>query len=215
MRALRVLLACLVALALVVTGSALADRGDPQKKITSADQARARAMLLRKADLGPGFQATRGSSDSSDVYCKALDLSDLTLTGDADALFRTGLSLLVSGARVYETLADANTAWRRNTSAAGIRCLRGEFARELASDGGALLSFERIAFPKLGERTSVYRLVARSEGIKLVADLVTIQRSRAHAGAFFFSGLTPVPKEKQLSLLRVIDRRMATAMRGA
>jgi hypothetical protein len=40
-----------LAVVLVATGSALAARGDPQKRITPADQARAKAMLLRAADL--------------------------------------------------------------------------------------------------------------------------------------------------------------------
>lgn len=51
-----VLLACVVGLA--ITGGALADHQDPQKRITSADQARARAMLLQQSDFAPGFRGT-------------------------------------------------------------------------------------------------------------------------------------------------------------
>ena len=72
----RVLVLALL-LGLVVTGAALAGRGDPQKRIVPADQARAKAMLLRKSDSAVPYRVTR-LPDTGDFYCKALDESDLT-----------------------------------------------------------------------------------------------------------------------------------------
>ena len=46
----------------------------------------AKAMLLRKADVGPGFKASKPSDDEFDFYCEALDASDLVLTGEAEPL---------------------------------------------------------------------------------------------------------------------------------
>jgi hypothetical protein len=51
------LLACLVTLALFGAGAALAGRGDPQEKLTAADNARARSMVLRKDDLGRDYRS--------------------------------------------------------------------------------------------------------------------------------------------------------------
>lgn len=215
MSLLRRLLACFALCAVLLPAGALGDRGDPQKALTPADQKRARAMILRKADLGPGFQRSSSSSDSSDPYCKELDESDLTLTGETDVLYRAGPRIVVTGARIYRTLDEANASYRRNTSSAGLRCMRRELAREAAQDGGKLLSIDRVPVPRLGDRTYALRYVARQGGVTVTIDLVTIQHSRAHAGVGFVSGLAPAPKPEQVRLARVIADRMATAMRGA
>jgi len=114
MRPLRRLLACflLLALVLVLSATALADRGDPKRKITKVDQARAQAMLLRKADFPLDFRASPPPADVDDFYCKALDESDLTLHGEAESSeFERGLQFVSSLAQVYATVANASTAW--------------------------------------------------------------------------------------------------------
>jgi len=201
---------------LVVSGAALAARGDPQKKITPADQARSKAMLLRKADLRPGFTATPASVEDDDFYCKALDESDLTLTGDAESPdFERELTFLSSLAQVYESVADANTSWRRGTSAAGEKCVRDEFRRQFQRDGIRLISFRRVAFPRLAQRTAAYRLVAGSQGVRVYVDVVVLQQSRAQAALLLGSALTPLAKAEEVRLATAIADRMKTAMRRA
>jgi len=211
----RLAVALLVA-SLVGSGVALADRGDPKKKITPADQARAKAMLLRKSDLGPGFKSKPATSTDDDFYCKALDESDLTLTGEAESPdFDSELVFVSSLAQVYESLADANTSWRRGTSAAGEKCLRDEFRRSFKADGLRVLSFRRVPFPRFADRSIAYRLVASSQGIEIHIDIVVLQESRAQAALLLLSAPTPVPKAEEVRLTRVIAGRMAKAMRGA
>ena len=112
-----------VALALTVSTAALAVRGEPQKQLTPADKARARSILLKKSDLGPGFKPTPQSAAEVDFYCKALDEADLTLTGEAESpQFERGIVFVSSSAQVYGSRADASTSWRRGTTAAGERC---------------------------------------------------------------------------------------------
>ena len=201
---------------LVVSGAALAARGDPQKNITPADQARSKAMLLRKADLRPGFTATPASVEDDDFYCKALDESDLTLTGDAESPdFERELTFLSSLAQVYESVADANTSWRRGTSAAGEKCVRDEFRRQFQRDGIRLISFRRVAFPRLAQRTAAYRLVAGSQGVRVYVDVVVLQQSRAQAALLLGSALTPLAKAEEVRLATAIADRMKTAMRRA
>jgi len=211
MRVVRRLLVLALLLALVVSGAALAARGDPQKKITPADQARAKAMLLRTTDVGPGYKATRSSSGSDDFYCAALDESDLTLTGEAESPnFETKTVFLSSMAQVYESVADANVSWRRGTSASGERCLR----KELSRDGG-LVSFRKRAFPRLAQRSVAYRFVGSAQGIRFYLDFVVLQQSRAHAVLAYGSVLVPVPGTDQVRLARIVAGRMSKAMRGA
>jgi hypothetical protein len=203
----------------VAAGSASAARGDPQKELTPADQARARSMLLKRSDLGPGFKATRQSSVGGDLYCKALDESDLTVNGDAESPnFERGVVTASSAAQVYESLSDANTSWRRGTGAAGLRCARDVLRRGFAKAGIKLESYNPIPFPNVAQRTAAYRAVvsATSQGVKvrLVFDFVALMHSRAQA-ALFFTGLAPIPRAELLQLARLTSLRMEKAMRGA
>lgn len=217
----RRLLAVVLAVALVVgIGDALAARGDPQKELTPADNARARAMLLRKTDLGPGYTASVDKSPDPDFYCKALDESRLTLTGEAESPdFERGLVFISSSAQVYESVADATVSWKQGTSAAGERCARDLLRREFAKQGVRLVSMRRLAFPNVSTRTVAYRVVLSGESqsvtVKVVIDLVVLMHSRAQVPLFFGSALVPVPRADQLRLARLTASRMAKAMRGA
>lgn len=206
----------LLALALLGgVSDALAARGDPVKQLVPADQARAKAMLVRTSDLGPGFKVSRSSAED-DPYCKALDESALTLTGEAESpSFSRGVAFVSSGAQVYETQADANTSWRQGTSAAGEKCARNMFRSVLARQGGRLVSFHRLAFPHLAQRSIAYRAVATSRGVSVYVDLVMLQRSRAQAGLFMGAALNPVPRSDEMQLANVVAGRMSNAMGGS
>lgn len=207
-------LVVVLALALLATGSALAGRGDPQKRIVAADQVRAKAMVLRKADL-PAFTAVSATGDGGDLYCKALDESDLTITGEARSPdFQAGVSFVSSLARVYRTRADADTSWRRAASAAGRKCARETFVAEFEKRGGRLVSFRRIAFPRVAERTTAYRLVVTVQEIRIVVDAIGLKQSRAQAALVFGSALAPFPKSEETRLARTVAKRMKTALRG-
>jgi hypothetical protein len=208
--------ALLLVLALTAAGAAVAGKGDPQKRITPADQARAKAMLLRKSDVGAGFRVGPALGGSSDLYCKALDESDLTLTGEAQSpTFQGGVETVSSLSRVYRSLRDSSASWRRGTSRAGERCVRAEFGGALVAAGGTLESFGRVDFPDLAERTSAYRLVVSSQGLRAYLDVVGLKQGRAQVALLFGSALTPVPHEVEVRVARAVARRMKAAMRGA
>lgn len=213
MRRLLLLLACV---SLVGAGAALAARGDPQKEIVPADQARAKAMLLRKADLGPEFKATKTGSSDDDFYCEALDESDLTVTGEAESPDFEMLTVFVSSlSQVYASTADSSASWQRGTSAAGEKCVRDEFRRLFRVGSGRLVSFRRMAFPRVAEKSVAYRMVASSQGVRVFLDVIALKQGRAQAGVLFVSGLAPVPKVEETRLARIVEGRMKTAMRGA
>lgn len=208
------LVALLVGL-LAVTGVALGARGDPQERLTRVDQARAKAMLLRQADAGIGFRAGPPLAGPSS-YCKALDESDLTITGKAQSpTFQGGVETVSSLARVYRSLRESNASWRRGTSAAGRSCLRAQLGDALTAGGGKLESFGRLEFPKFGERTYAYRLVVSAQGLRVFLDAVGLKQSRAQVALLFGSALTPTPREVEERLARVVARRMRSAMQGS
>ncbi len=213
------LVAAVVVVALALgAGTALAAKGDPRKDLTAADNARARSMLVRKADLGPGFTSSPGSPQTVG-YCRALDESDLTLTGEAESPnFARAIVFVSSAAQVYESAADASASWRRATSPAGDRCQQQLLRRGFRAQGVEFTSMRRTPFPKVAPRTVAYRVqlstTAQGTTVKVFVDYVVLMHSRAQVALFFGSGLAPVPKADQTAIARLTAGRMAVAMRG-
>lgn len=176
-------------------------------------------MLLRKTDLGPGFKATPPASDDDDLYCKALDESDLTLTAEAESpdfqrLTQSFITIVSSLAQVYETAMQANASWERGTSAAGVSCLRQITAATLRKEGVRLVSLKAIATPRLAQGSVAFRAVAVQQGVRVYVDLVAMKHGRAQVGMAFASALAPTQRAEELALGRIVAGRMATAMRG-
>jgi hypothetical protein len=215
-------IALLLALGLLSAAPALGGASaEPKKRINRADQARAKAMLLRKSDLGLAVTATRTpSTGQSEFSCDALDASDLTLTGIARSNeFLLTTSYVSSAAEVYRTVAESNASWRRGTSLAGTRCAASELRRLARRQGFRLVHFGKLAFPRLAQRTAAYRLVlvvpTQSGNLRLTVDLIAIQHGRAQSALFYGAALVTPPKDHEVALARTIARRMAKAMRGS
>ena len=203
---------------LVLAGTALADHLDPEKRIRAADQARAKAMLLRQSDL-PGFRRQPPSGSDPHLTCTGLDESDLTVTGDAEApTWAVSVVYITSSSTVYATQADAATSWRRGTSGVGMRCLREELGREFARQGTRVVSLRRVSFPTLAQRSAAYRLTlegtAQGQTINAYVDFVVLLHGRAQAGLVVGSALVQPDRPAEVRLARTIAGRMAKAMRG-
>lgn len=212
-------LALALAVGLVTAGAAWADHQEPQKRLTRTDNARARAMVLRQADL-PGFSAQPASGEDVHVSCApSVSESDLTLTGEAEArVFTAGPAIVSSAAQVYASSADANASWRRSVSAAGVRCGAELVRRTFVRQGIRLASFRKIPFPRVAERTVAYRIrlsVETGQGaVALYVDLVALQHSRAHASILLGVPFDPVDRAVELRLARLIAGRMVRALPG-
>jgi hypothetical protein len=210
------LAAVALVLALVVTATALAGRGDPKERFTPADQARARAMVLRVGDLNPAYAVHPAPVSTGGSYCAALDESDLTLTGlGSSPIFTSTGEFVRSTTAVYATRADANESWRRAMSPAGEQCQRTQLRTELQSSTMRLVSLKRIPFPSRGTRSVAYRAVATLQGVHFYVDVVSMQVSRAEAGLIYVNALAPPPQSEVKRLTGLIATRAQKAMRGA
>lgn len=206
-------------LALCLTASALADHLEPAKRIRAADQARAKAMLLRQSDL-PGFQRQPPAGRDPHLTCSGLNESDLTVTGDAEApTWGVATVFVTSSSTVYATRADAVTSWRRGTSGAGTSCLREELGREFARQGARVVSLRRMSFPSLAQRSAAYRLTlsgeAQGQTVSAFVDFVVLLQGRALGGLVVGSALVQPDRRAEVGLARTLAGRMAKAMRGA
>jgi hypothetical protein len=215
---LRVLAVALLLL-LAASGTALADHLDPKKRIRAADQDKARAMLLRKSDLGPGVLAQQTNTPDSHLTCKGLDESDLTVTGEAESpTWTQGAGFVVSAVNLYATVTDSRASWARGSRGAGTRCLRDQLASEFATQGVALESLRKVAFPRVAQRTVAYRVTlsgnVQGVTIRVVIDLVVLMHARAQAALYFGSAFAAPAKADEVALARITARRMATALKS-
>ena len=192
----------LVAAALIglaFTAQALGDA--PTVKISSADQAKARAALLRRADLGAGW--TGGPVQTSPLTppnCPgfAPKESDLVVTGHADARYvfqQLGVEL-DQDVQVLESAEDVQTDFSRTISPGLARCLQYQLGKLAhVSD----VSVTRIPFPPTGSVSAVFRAeltVKTSKGLgRLVSDYVFFGVGRTE---YEFTVIAPADSRDQL-----------------
>jgi hypothetical protein len=204
---------------LLSAGTASADHLDPEQRIRPADQARAKAMLLRPSDV-QGFRRQPPSGADPHLSCRALDESDLIVTGDAESpSWTASVVFITSSSTVYATEKEASASWRRGTSAAGLRCLREELGREFARQGARVVSIRPLSFPTLAQRTAAYRLTiageAQGQTINLFLDFVVQKQGRAQTGLVVGSALVQPGRGAVVRFARTLATRMRTVMRGA
>ena len=125
------LAAALIGLVFTSTaGAAVVDA--PTVRITPADQARARAALLRRSDFGAGWLGGPiKTSPLSPPNCPGFDPkeSDLVVTGHADARYTTPGFELDQDVQVMKNAADVQTDFARSVSPKLARCLAYQLAK--------------------------------------------------------------------------------------
>jgi len=150
---------------------------DPQKRHNATDQAWAREIRIHRADLGAGHwrvEPSGGDNAGAPQGCKDPDMSDLIETGKAqDPDFSRNGSFVGSGAAVFQTEAQATTAWNRVARQSLTSCLINAFKQALAGSGARLriLSDGPLRIPNLAPHFSAGRvhLVFADSGQKVDA----------------------------------------------
>jgi len=217
---MRVIVAALLALAVVQ--AAAAANGEPRKALTAKGNAAARSIVLKRADLSPGFtQRTRPDEDlPAGVRCGALDESDLTITGEAQSpdfqFTQPGIFVTVgSTANVYRTLKDANESWKRGTSSKTATCFA-DIVRLGAPRGQnvKIVSAKRLSFPKVAPKTAAFRVVATltlsgNQRVRAYIDAIILQNGRVQSGIVFTSLGRPVGQADEVGLAGLVAGRLS------
>ena len=151
-----------IAAALVTAAVAWAS-GPNKEKIayTAAGQARAKAEVVKRADVGSGWTGGSRKPDISSVLpCSYKPKqSDLVLVGAAETDWRHPGVEVDSEAQVLRTADMVRRDWRRTILARQVvPCLREGFRKALGSSG-ALVSFGRTSFPRVASLTQAFRAV--------------------------------------------------------
>jgi hypothetical protein len=174
------------ALALVSAAGVFAADGKPKIQFTAADQAAARAAVLRRGDLGSsGWEGGSVKPDlTSTTNCPSFHpkMSDLVITGAAETAFQRSGVEFSSVAEVLRTKRMVRLDWRRSVvPRAVVTCLRQTLAKGLPS-GAKIVSFARVRFPHVGSGSTRFHAVIRIDVLgrtaRLVTDIVLVYRSR-------------------------------------
>ncbi|HEY2940400.1 MAG TPA: hypothetical protein VGJ27_11350 [Gaiellaceae bacterium] len=199
--------------AVLVTAAAASDPGREQIRYNAADQAAARATVLRRSDLTPstGWTGGRVKPDlSPGPTCPNYHpkQSDLVLTGAAQSSFRRGAVVIGNEIQVMKTRRMVTLDWRREVLAPGtIACQRRDLARSLGSSA-KVVSFTRIPFPRIAKYTAEFRAlvdvsVPGGKTAHLVIDAVLVGRGRSEIS---FTTLAPASAKASLT---AAERRLA------
>jgi hypothetical protein len=205
-----------VAVAAVLAGSAFAAQGDPQKKITKAGQARARAASHTLADVGRGWKSEPANKKESNPRCSTYnpDQSDLVEIGDYDSpeFGRSDGTFISSTTGVFKTAAMARTAYARVAVPALPRCFAEIFKKAITKPSSAtIFSAGPLTFPKYGDRSNAYRITSSvktpSGRARATIDLVVFNRGQVDVAIIFVAINQALPASLEQSLVAKVAAR--------
>lgn len=178
----RLLLAATFLVALVAAQVAFAE--SPVTRFTIADQAAAKAVVLKAADLGPGWKGglSKPSVDGPPA-CAGWNpkQTDLVITGAAESQFTAQGLMVFSGVQLYKTTRMIALDWQRTVVDPRMpKCLAEDFA---ADAGGRVrvVSMKRLPFAKVAPYAARFRLLleyTEGETVRVFIDFVLVGRGR-------------------------------------
>jgi hypothetical protein len=217
---MRLTVAAAMACLFATTAVAFADNGNRQKiRFNAADQAAARAAVLRRSDLGSGADWDGGAKKpdlTKTDSCPNYDpkQSDLVLTGIAETQFTQGILAFDSEVQVLQTPRMVQLDWRRSVLAPGVLpCLRSTTTKGLPA-GATVVSLRRLPFPRVAPYTAAFRLItdvrAPSGTVRLFVDLVLFGSGRTESSLTAtapYSARVPV-KFAEIRLVKLLAARV-------
>lgn len=216
-RVSRLLCAAVAAVVVAVPG-ALAANGDPQKKLTKVDQARARAISLRQSDFPAGWVGKPNTNTSQDnPRCSSYnpDQSDLIETGDVDSpdFSRPEGSFVSSSVGIFKTRRMAQTGYARVAKPQLPACFAELFTKGVAPATVQVLQVGPLGFRKLGDRSNAYRLRAKvtvqGTTVPTTIDIVLFNRGRVDVAMIFAGIVRPLSFAWEQSLAARVAVRAA------
>ena len=173
--------ACIVALGLMFVQAAIAADKQPIK-FNAADQAAAKAVLVKANDLGAGWQGGAKKPDlTPDADC-AFKRSDLVLTGAAKSEFKTQGAMVTSESNILQSPAMVAAEWRRSFGSSTYMACARKVVMNSNEANVKFVSFTKVAFPKLTPYSTRYRMVAdyasAGNSIRMLVDVVVLGRGR-------------------------------------
>lgn len=174
--------ACVAGFGLVLVQAALAVEKQPIR-FNSSDQAAAKALTLKAADVGPGWKGGAKPAELNPDNPCAMKRSDLVLTGAAKSEFKGQGAVISSESNVLQSPAMVTADWQRTVQSPGfMACTRGVYMK--SDDANVkVVSFTKLAFPKLTRYAARYRVVAdygtSGGSVRVLVDLIFLGQGRS------------------------------------
>jgi hypothetical protein len=213
-----VLLGVGAALVAAAAAGAAGGPGVEQVHLTAADQANARAAVVKRSDLGPGWTGgAKKPSGSSSPDCGSWHpkQSDLVLTGDAESDFQQPGFEVDSEAQVLRTAQMVALDWQRTVMAPQIvPCLKQTLTRKAAA-GERIVSVGRVAFPRVARYTAAFRVVfdvtVKRSTLRMRYDVVLLGSSRTEVTLGFSSpaAAAATMAQAELRLAGILNSRIS------
>lgn len=208
-----------VVAALVAATAANAAAGDPKKRLNAVDQAYAKSILLRKADLPTGrWQVDSTNFDQANPAClvKHYSLSALTATGEAGFIYKHGGRVIESDARVFLSSAQAARAFAILSSVGLGRCLGSSLAAVISATSpglsAKLSSVQPLAFTGLAATARGLRIGLRLRGSTDIRSIQYVLMSVRRGRALATIGLIRYNADWPSSVVRPLAALTATRM---
>ena len=207
----------IASIALLAAAVAAAD--DYSYRLTAADQAAARTVVIHRSDLGTVVQWKGGfvKPDRSRLQCPHYNpkQSDLVVTGAAEADWTGGGVHFESSAMIFLSDEMLQLDWRRSETPALLPCLRATAAGSFGKTG-RLVSMQRTAFPAVSTFTDAIRtlvdVTASGKTVRVMIDTVVVGRGRTEIGLVTVAPyVARVPVEAAEARLAVLLARRAPA----
>ena len=170
---------------LVSIQAAFADRLPIQ--YTAADQAAARAVVLKRSDFGAStaWKAVPAKPDFSSSACGGYEpkRSDLTVTGASASHWRNASALVSFQTEtwVMKTAEMVRVDWQRVVEHPTFLRCRAE-ADAASEPSVKLASFKRTAFPRIAPFARRYRMVvdytAQAQTLRVLVDVILLGKGR-------------------------------------
>jgi hypothetical protein len=200
---------------------ALAAQGEPQKKLTAAGQARAKAVALKQTDFPAGWAqqpVPRNKKSESNPRCSYYnpDNSDLVEIGDYDSpdFDRPDGSSISSSTGVFRTVQMAKTAYRRLAVPLLGKCFAEIFRKGItAPNSVTIFSSGTLQFPRFADQSHAYRisaLVKTPQGrVRVAVDIVLLNKGAIDIAVIMLGIGRPLPASLETSLVGKLASRAA------
>jgi hypothetical protein len=170
-----------IGLGLLFVQAALAADKQPIR-FNAADQAAAKAVTLKAADLHPIWKGGAKKPDLTPEDDCSYKRSDLVLTGAAKSEFKMQGASITSESNVLQTPAMVAAEWRRSVGSSSYMACARKVVMESDEPNVKFVSFKKLSFPKLAQYSTRYRMVAdygdAGSSVRVLVDLVVLGHGR-------------------------------------
>jgi hypothetical protein len=182
----RRILALAAVAALVCTATAAAGGDNYKMRMGAAGNEAARAVLLTASDIGPGWTGGSAKPDlTNDTRCANFHprVSDLVMNGAARATYKQPGFQIDSESFVLASAKMVSLDWRRSISSPNfVSCGRKLVSADAKANNAKLVSFRRIAVPRIGDFSIGFRIVidakTKSGTMRMVVDNLSFAKGR-------------------------------------